>query len=98
MVGRAELTKTVRCCGWVAAGDGATVVGERLLSLVGLLSYGEEGGDRVVWVLTTVVLWMLVYEVGEGWRDYGSRLVDFGDLGLILGGCMVLVCKWVSWV
>ncbi|KAJ6971724.1 hypothetical protein NC653_032299 [Populus alba x Populus x berolinensis] len=44
---------------------------------------------RVVWVLTTVVLWMLVYEVGEGWRDYGSRLVDFGDLGLILGGCMV---------
>jgi len=38
---------------------------------------------RVVWVLTSVVLWMLFYEVGEGWRDYGSRLVDFGDLGLI---------------
>lgn len=53
---------------------------------------------RVVWVLTSVVLWMLFYEVGEGWRDYGSRLVDFGDLGLILGGCMVLVCKWVSWI
>lgn len=45
MVGRVELTKTVRCCGWVAAGDGATVVGERLLSLVGLRSYGE-GGDK----------------------------------------------------
>ncbi|KAJ6878799.1 hypothetical protein NC652_032361 [Populus alba x Populus x berolinensis] len=51
---------------------------------------------RVVWVLTTVVLWMLVYEVGEGWRDYGSRLVDFGDLGLILGGCMVLLGLVVS--
>lgn len=65
MVGRAELTKAVRC-----------------------YCRGRE------------VAWMLVYEVGEGWGDYGSRLVqfDFGDLGLILGGCMVLGCKWVSWV